>query len=67
MIDIKLIRDDPEGIKQRYIDKGADFSKEIDRILELDVSRRELIFKTETLKAEQNKVSKQVPQMKKAG
>ncbi|MCR4770782.1 MAG: serine--tRNA ligase [Oscillospiraceae bacterium] len=67
MIDIKLIRDDPEGIKQRYLDKGADFSKEIDRILELDVSRRELIFKTETLKAEQNKVSKQVPQMKKAG
>ena len=67
MIDIKLIRDDPEGVKQRYIDKGADFSKEIDRILELDVSRRELIFKTETLKSEQNKVSKKVPQMKKAG
>lgn len=67
MIDIKLIRDNPEEIKRRYLAKETDFSAEIDRISELDSIRRELIFKTETLKAEQNKVSKQIPAMKKAG
>ena len=67
MIDIKLIREDPEGIKRRYLAKEADFSAEIDRILELDAQRRELIYNVEQLKARQNKVSKQIPQMKKAG
>ena len=67
MIDIKLLREDPEGIKKRYLAKEADFSAEIDRILELDVQRRDLIYKVEQLKAQQNKVSKQIPQMKKAG
>ena len=67
MIDIKLIREDPEGIKRRYLAKEADFSAEIDRILELDAQRRELIYNVEQLKARQNKASKQIPQMKKAG
>ena len=67
MIDIKLIRENPEAIKQRYLAKEVDFSSEIDRILFLDGKRRELIYNTESLKAEQNKVSKQIPAMKKAG
>jgi seryl-tRNA synthetase len=67
MIDIKLIRENPERIKERYHCKEADFDKEIDRILELDAKRRELIYNTESLKSEQNKVSKQIPAMKKAG
>jgi seryl-tRNA synthetase len=67
MIDIKLIRENPELVKQRYLAKEMDFSSEIDRILSLDGQRRELIFKTESLKAEQNKVTKQIPVMKKAG
>ncbi len=67
MIDIKLIRENPERIKERYRCKCADFGKEIDRLLELDAKRRELIYNTENLKAEQNKVSKQIPAMKKAG
>ena len=39
----------------------------IDRILELDEQRRSLIAATEALKAKQNKVSKEIPAMKKAG
>jgi seryl-tRNA synthetase len=67
MIDIKLIRENADSVKQRYLAKECDFSEEIDRILELDTQRRELIYNTESLKAEQNKVSKQIPAMKKAG
>lgn len=67
MLDIKLIRDDPEGIKKRFIAKNADFNADIDRILELDSRRRELISEADNSKAEQNRVSKMIPEMKKAG
>ena len=39
----------------------------VDRILELDEQRRQLIASTEQRKAMQNKVSKEIPQMKKQG
>lgn len=67
MLDIKRIKEDPAGIKALLAAKEYDADKEIDRILVLDEARRELIGTTEALKAEQNKVSKQIPQMKKAG
>ncbi|MCL2079116.1 MAG: serine--tRNA ligase [Oscillospiraceae bacterium] len=67
MVDIKLIRETPDDLKRRYIKKGADSSAEIDRIIELDTRRRALIAASEADKAEQNKVSKQIPQMKKDG
>jgi len=67
MIDIKLIRENPEEVKARLLAKEADCGEAIDRILQLDTLRRETISKTEVLKAEQNKVSKQIPAMKKAG
>lgn len=67
MLDIKLIRETPEKVKVGLLAKEADCSKEIDRILELDTARREAIFATETLKAEQNKVTKMIPELKKSG
>ena len=67
MIDIKLIREAPETVKQRLIYKGADCSSDIDRIVALDAERRALIAVCEADKAEQNKTSKQIPQIKKDG
>jgi len=67
MIDIKLIRETPDAVKQSLLNKGADCCGDIDRILELDVRRRTLIAGTEADKAEQNRVSKQIPLIKKAG
>ena len=67
MLDIRLIRENPERVKERLLYKEVDAGDAIDRILELDASRRALIAETETLKAEQNKVTKQIPAMKKAG
>jgi len=67
MIDIKVIREDPQGVKELYVRREAEWSAEIDRILELDTQRRETIAAVELDKAEQNKVTKQIPQMKKNG
>ncbi|MDR2356650.1 MAG: serine--tRNA ligase [Oscillospiraceae bacterium] len=67
MIDIKLIREDPQGIKARLLKKEADCGAQIDRIIELDALRREFIALTESCKAEQNKLSKQIPEIKKSG
>jgi seryl-tRNA synthetase len=67
MIDIKLIRENPEEIKTRLKHKEVDCDKAIDRLLDLDGLRRELISKSESCKAEQNRISKQMPQLKKEG
>ncbi|MBQ6539600.1 MAG: serine--tRNA ligase [Oscillospiraceae bacterium] len=67
MIDIKLIRENPEEIKARYLKREIDCSASVDRILELDTLRRDMIFKTENCRAEQKKLSKQIPMMKKSG
>ncbi|MDR0951345.1 MAG: serine--tRNA ligase [Oscillospiraceae bacterium] len=67
MLDVKLIRDNPEDIKRRLNDRLINCDEQIDRIMVLDALRRELIQKTETAKSEQNKVSKEIPQMKKQG
>ncbi|NLH00681.1 MAG: serine--tRNA ligase [Clostridiales bacterium] len=67
MLDIKLIRENPEDVKTRLKGKEIDCDEIIDRILVLDAERRDLIFKTENAKSEQNKVSKEIPQLKKQG
>lgn len=67
MLDIKLIRENPERIKERLMYKQVDCNAAIDRIMELDGARRDFIYKTEGYKSEQNKLSKQIPVMKKAG
>ena len=67
MLDIRRIKDDPEAVKAGLRAKEVDCDATIDRILELDEQRRALIADTESRKARQNKVSKQIPAMKKAG
>ena len=67
MLDIKLIRNNPDDVKNRLAAKGHELSAEVDRILELDSARRAAIQATEQLKARQNAVSKQIPVMKKEG
>ena len=67
MLDIKIIRDNPEEVKTRLKGKLVDCDEAVDRIVVLDGQRRELIFKTESAKSEQNKVSKDIPQLKKEG
>lgn len=67
MLDIKYIRENPTEVVRRLAAKGTDAKADVDRILELDARRREMIGENEAKKAQQNRVSKQIPQMKKEG
>ena len=67
MLDIRMIKENPDAVKAGLRAKEVDCDEVIDRILELDEQRRALIADTETRKARQNKVSKEIPQLKKAG
>jgi seryl-tRNA synthetase len=58
MLDIKLIRDNPDLIRQALEKRGE--GAPLDRILSLDERRRQLLHEMETLRAERNEVSKQL-------
>ena len=65
MLDIKLITENPELVKERLAKKGCivDFTE----ILKLDAARKKLMSEIEALKAERNKVSAEIPKYKKEG
>ncbi len=67
MLDIKRIRENPEAVKAALKTRNADFDSYIDQIIEIDAERRKISTETDSLKAQQNKVSKQIPMMKKNG
>ena len=67
MLDIKYIKENPEEVIARLQKKGKDAREDIEAILALDAERRALIMETETIKAEQNKMNKLIPQYKKEG
>lgn len=67
MLDIKIIREDPDGVCERLRAKGREAEEDIKRILELDTLRRTMISENEAKKAEQNRQSKLIPAMKKEG
>ncbi len=67
MLDIKTVRQDPERVKQAVRNRQGNLDREVDMLLEIDQKRREIISAVEILKAEQNSVSKQIPQFKKEG
>jgi len=66
MIDIQLIRENPEIVKAGMEKRGMDPSP-VDELIKLDKERRSLLNEAEKLKAERNKVSKEIGQMKDAG
>ncbi len=67
MLDIRLIREDPDRVKRAMKTRNKDMDAVVDEIIEIDRKRRELSGKRDALKAEQNAASKQIPQIKKAG
>lgn len=64
MLDMKYLRNNFEEVKGKLQHRGEDLS-ELNRFGELDERRRELITKTEALKAQRNEVTKQISQLKK--
>jgi len=59
MLDIKLIREQPEKIKQGISKKGADISL-VDKVLELDKKKRDLLQEIEKVRAKKNTAEKKI-------
>ncbi|PID62541.1 MAG: serine--tRNA ligase [Ignavibacteriae bacterium] len=65
MIDIKLLRENPELVKQGIQNKND--KSDIDEILNIDKQRREKLQLVEELKSKRNNASQQIGKLKKAG
>nr|MDD6336341.1 serine--tRNA ligase [bacterium] len=65
MLDFNLIKADPQQVAQAMAKRG--FEVDFTEVLGLDGQRRSLIADTEAMKAERNRISAQIPQMKKQG
>ncbi|NPA13416.1 MAG: serine--tRNA ligase [Aquificae bacterium] len=60
MLDIKLIRANPEEVKKRLATRDKNLPALIDKLLEIDQQRRELIKQVEQLQAQRKKLSKEI-------
>lgn len=67
MLDIKLIREKPEYVKEKLSKRDPKYTHLIDEILALDDGRRKIIKNLEALRAERNEKSKLFPIYKKEG
>jgi seryl-tRNA synthetase len=68
MLDLKLIRDDPELVRERLGVRGrAEYAETLDELLAVDEERRALISAVDGLRARRNEVSPQVGRLKQAG
>ena len=65
MLDLKLIRSDPERVKAALARRGA--ADGVDELLALDARRRELLPEIESAQAERKSLSKQIGEAKQTG
>jgi seryl-tRNA synthetase len=65
MLDLKLIRSDPERVKAALARRGA--AEQVDELLGLDARRRELLPQIEGAQAERKTISKQIGEAKQRG
>jgi seryl-tRNA synthetase len=60
VLDIKLIREKPDFVRQRLATRGAGDEKLVDGILQADEQRRKLLAEVEAFKSRRNRVSKEI-------
>ena len=65
MLDIKMIRENPENIRKMLKDRDVQF--DLDLLLELDKKRREMIISTDNLRKKKNEMSVKISEVKKMG
>mgnify|MGYP002515141284 CR=1 FL=1 len=65
MLDIKMIQENPQKVSALLKNKGYEI--DFTELLQWDAARRQAISDVEKLKAEKNKVSAEIPKLKKAG
>ncbi len=66
MLDLRFIRENPEAVKKNCKNRGYD-SEDVDEIIALDEKWRRLKKDDDDLRAERNKISKEISEAKKKG
>ncbi len=67
MLDLKLIRDEPERVRVELARRGENVTAGLNAVLELDGERRALIPRLEELRASRNAAAEAIAQAKRAG
>jgi len=67
MLDIELLRKNPEFVKERLRLRKEDYPRLVDEALRLDEERRSILRELEALRAERNALSKEVGKLKSKG
>jgi len=65
MLDPKIIRDEPDRIKQMLKDRAVEF--DFEKMLELNKTRKEMMIQSDELKQKRNQMSVKIGSEKKAG
>ena len=65
MLDMKMIRENPESIRKMLKDRDVQF--DLDSLLELDKKRRDMIISTDELRKKKNEMSIKISEAKKTG
>jgi seryl-tRNA synthetase len=60
MLDLKLIREDPDGVRAALARRGAGAADGLERVISLDARRRSLLPELEGLRAEQNEANARI-------
>ena len=60
MLDIRLIREQPDLVKSRLMTRGGDDAIRVDEVLRIDAERRKAETMLQQLNAERNKLSKEI-------
>lgn len=67
MLNIKLLRESPEFVKERLTIRNFDATKILESILDLDIKRRGLQTEVDSLLAEQNIISREIGSLMREG
>ncbi len=60
MLDLRLIRKEPDAVRAALARRGPEVAAGLDRVIELDARRRELLPQLEGLRAEQNEANARI-------
>jgi seryl-tRNA synthetase len=67
MLDIRLIRDQPDVVKTRLATRGPGMEDAVNAVLATDLKRRALETRLQSLQAERNRLSKEIGAMRSRG
>jgi seryl-tRNA synthetase len=67
LLDLRSIREDPDAARAALARRGGEVAEALDRLLDLDRRRRELLPQIEDGKARQNKASDEIQEAKRSG